>query len=249
MALSLRLQAVLDLVRHSKILADIGTDHAYLPIEAVRAGLCQKAIACDINKGPLEIAAANIEMAQLSDRIETRLGDGLAPVHQNEADCIVISGMGGMRIWNILHTQQAKAQFAKKLILQPQHNLEELRRSLHDTGYEIRTEKLIYEDSRFYVILLAGHTGKISTWTEQEYFFGKHITESPHFLQYLEYHQSKIARYIQSIKDDDTRQSAETRLKWIKKRLCRSPQCNEEAEQGFTPCGVAGLGAAPHLDG
>jgi len=221
MALSLRLQAVLDLVGHSKVLADIGTDHAYLPIEAVRAGLCEKAIACDINKGPLEIAAANIQMVQLSDRIETRLGDGLKPIHQSEADCIVISGMGGMRIWNILHTEQNKAKFAKKLILQPQHNLETLRKKLHNTGYEICTEKLIYEDSRFYVILLANYTGEVTTWTDQEYFFGKHIIESPHFLQYLEYHQNKIARYIQSIKDNDARHVAETRLKWIGERICQ----------------------------
>jgi len=224
MALSLRLQAALDLVGRSKVLADIGTDHAYLPIEAVRAGLCQKAIACDINKGPLEIAAANIQMVQLSDRIETRLGDGLAPINQNEADCVVISGMGGMRIWNILHTEPDKAKFATKLILQPQHNLETLRRKLHSAGYDICTEKLIYEDSRFYVILLVNYTGNVSTWADQEYFFGKYITESPYFPQYLYYHKDKIARYIQSIKDDDARQAAETRLKWIGEFLCQP--CN-----------------------
>jgi len=224
MALSLRLQAVLDLVRHSKILADIGTDHAYLPIEAVRAGLCEKAIACDINKGPLEIAAANIAMVQLSDRIETRLGDGLKPIHQNETDCVVISGMGGMRIWNILHTEQEKAKFAKKLILQPQHNIEALRKNLHNAGYEISAEKLVYEDARFYVILLAHYTGAISTWTEQAYFFGKYTAESPHFLRYLKYHQDKISRYIQSIKDDDARRIAETRLKWIGELLCQPDQ-------------------------
>jgi len=221
MALSLRLQALLDLIPHSDILADIGTDHAYLPIEAICAGLCEKAIACDINKGPLEIAVENIQMARLSNKIEIRLGDGLKPIHPNEADCIVISGMGGMRIWNIIHTEQDKAQFAKKLILQPQHNLEVLRKNLHNAGYEISTEKLVYEDSRFYVILLAGYTGEVSTWTEQEYFFGKHLLESPHFSHYLKYHRDKISRYIQSINDDDTRRITETRLKWIGALLCQ----------------------------
>jgi len=215
MALSLRLHAVLDLVKGSEVLADIGTDHAYLPIEAVEIGFCKRAIACDINKGPLEIAAANIQLARTSCQLETRLGDGLKPLNNNEADCIVISGMGGMRIWSILQTEPSKAKFAKKLILQPQHDLEELRRSLHCAGYEINTEKLVCEDSRFYVILLAAYTGNITTWTEQEYFLGKHLQDSPYFLLYLEHLKNKIARYIQLINDENTRQLAEMHMRWI----------------------------------
>jgi len=219
MALSLRLQAVLGLVKGSEILADIGTDHAYLPIEAVRGSFCKKAIACDINKGPLEIAAANIRAVGLSCQIETRLGDGLKPLMDNEADCAVISGMGGMRIWSILQAEPAKVQYAKKLILQPQQNLEELRKLLHGAGYDISTEKLVYEDSRFYVILLATYTGNVLTWTEQEYFLGKYLQESPGYSLYLQYQKDKIARYIQSIKDDEDREIAEMRLGWIENKF------------------------------
>lgn len=218
MALSLRLQAVLDLVRGSqtKVLADIGTDHAYLPIEAVRAGFCQKAIACDINKGPLDIAAANINGAGLAGLVETRLGNGLAPVKLNEADCVVIAGMGGMRIWNILQDAPEKAQFAKKLILQPQQSIDALRKNLHQAGYKISAEPLIYEDGRFYTILVAHYTGQVVPWTAPEYFIGKHTTQSPHFTAYLQYLQDKIARYIMSIKDPEHRQAEETKLQWIK---------------------------------
>jgi len=219
MALSLRLSTILNLAQGSSILADIGTDHAYLPIEACNANLCNNAIACDINKGPLETAAANIKAAGLSNRIETRLGDGLRPLHFNEADCIVISGMGGMRIWNILQNEPEKARYAKKLILQPQHDLEELRKNLHGSGYDITAEKLVLEDSRFYTILVAAYTGEVTAWTEQEYFFGKYLAESEDFLQYLHYHQDKIARYIQSISDDDARQLAQMRLKWIEGKI------------------------------
>ena len=215
MALSLRLSTILNLARGSNTLADIGTDHAYLPIEACAANLCNTAIACDINKGPLETAAANIRAAGLSNRIQTRLGDGLAPLNTNEADCIVISGMGGMRIWNILQNEPEKARYAKKLILQPQHDLEELRKNLHGSGYDITAEELVIEDSRFYVILVVAYTDEVTQWTEQEYFFGKHLAQSRDFLRYLHYHQDKIARYIQSISDGDTRQLAEMRLKWI----------------------------------
>ena len=219
MAISLRLRAVLDLINNCDILADIGTDHAYLPIEACNANLCTKAIACDINKGPLDIANVNIATAGLCNCIETRLGDGLKPLNTNEADCIVISGMGGMRIWNILQSEPCKARYAKKLILQPQHDLEELRKKLHGTGYEISTEKLVIEDSRFYVILLARYIGEVTQWEEQEYFFGRYLSESEDFMQYLNYHHVKITRYIQSINDYDTRQLAETRLEWIKSQL------------------------------
>jgi len=219
MALSLRLQAVLGLVKGGDVLADIGTDHAYLPIEAIKLGFCKKAIACDINKGPLEIATANIQLVTTCYQLETRLGDGLKPLNKNEADCIVISGMGGMRIWNILQAEPEKAKYAKKLILQPQHDLEELRKNLHGAGYEISTEKLVYEDSRFYVILQAAYTGEVIAWTEQEYFLGKHLKASPYFLQYLQYIKDKIARYIQSINDENTRQLAEMQMMWIQDKI------------------------------
>ena len=213
---SQRLQAVLELTKNSSTLADIGTDHAYLPILACKNGFCKKAIACDINKGPLEIAAANIKEAGLSNYIETRLGNGLAPLNENEADCVVISGMGGMRIWNILQNEPQKAKFAKKIILQPQHDLEELRKNLHNAGYNITDEKLVREDSRFYVVLVASYTNEeIAHWTAREYFLGKYLCESPDFWEYLHYNKSKIGRYIQSVSGYDTRQLAETRLKWI----------------------------------
>ncbi|MCL1845538.1 MAG: class I SAM-dependent methyltransferase, partial [Defluviitaleaceae bacterium] len=126
--LSPRLAAVLSCVEKCGVLADIGTDHAYLPIEAVRAGLCERAIACDVSVGPLEFAARNIRAAGLCDEtfcneaddnswqtyglIETRLGDGLAPLAADKADCIVIAGMGGMKIIEILQAEKKRAKRA-----------------------------------------------------------------------------------------------------------------------------------------
>jgi len=213
--LSKRLRAILDLIKNCHTLADIGADHGYLPIEACRLDICQKAIACDINKAPLEVANANIHDTGLSDRIETRLGDGLNPLNNDEADCIVISGMGGLRIWNILDNGENKAKFASKLILQPQHDLEVLRRRLHSTGYKIHDEKLVLEDSHFYVILVASYTDEIGEWTAQEYFLGKYLCQSPYFLEYLLEQKEKIERYFSSIKDAATRKQAEQRLEWL----------------------------------
>ena len=218
MALSLRLQAILDYAHGCETLADIGTDHAYLPIEACKTGACARAIACDLNKGPLEVAAANIKAAGFCHRIETRLGNGLTPLMENEADCISISGMGSTTMWDILQDEPGKAKSARRLILQPQHDyLDTFRKNLHSTGYNIEAEKLVFEDSRFYVILAAAYVGvgEVVVWTEQEYFIGKFLHDSPHFGDYLEYHKSKIARYIQAVSDSGVREVAEARMGWV----------------------------------
>ena len=212
MAISKRLQGILDFVENATTLADIGTDHAFLPIEACTKNICSRAIACDLNKGPLEIANINIKAANLTHRIETRLGNGLLPLNINEADVITISGMGSHVMWSILESQPEKAKSARVLVLQPQHDyLENFRMSLHGGGYEILDETLIYEDSRFYVIMKVSHTGKISTWTDREYFVGKFLTNSPFFSEYLDYHRSKIARFIDNC-DNQSRELAKMRL-------------------------------------
>ena len=221
MALSLRLQAILEYASGCNVLADIGTDHAYLPIEACKTNACNRAIACDLNKGPLEIAAANIKAAGLHRRIETRLGNGLAPLGINEADCISISGMGSTTMWDILQDEPCKAKTAKRLILQPQHDyLDVFRKNLHGAGYNIEAEELVYEDSRFYVVLTASYVGvgEVAAWTEREYFIGKFLHDSPHFGEYLAYHRSKIARYIHVVGDSGVRELGETRLAMLSSR-------------------------------
>jgi len=207
-----RLQTVLELITQCETLADIGTDHAYLPIEAVGMGLCKKAIACDVNKGPLEIAAANIHAAGFPDTIETRLGDGIKPLGENEADCIAICGMGGALIIKILEQDLPKARHAK-LILQPQYSQERLRRYLHSANFTF-SEELVAENSRYYTILCATYTGVAQAYTNSEYFIGK-LGHSPVFPQYLQHLQYKISRYIQQITDTATREKAEEQLRWI----------------------------------
>ena len=220
MAIPPRLAAMLNMVQQCNTLADIGTDHAYLPIEACRQNLCQTAIACDINKGPLEIAKANIAAAGYSNSIATRLGNGLEPLNKQEADCIVIAGMGGVRIWQILEAHPQKAQYAKKLILQPQHNTAELRINLHNAGYDITKEVLVNQDSRFYVILQATYTGHAYKWDDKDYFIGKHLQSSPLFLEYTKQQKEKIAGYVNAIKNDNDLKIAKQRLQWLEDILC-----------------------------
>ncbi|MCL2841568.1 MAG: class I SAM-dependent methyltransferase [Defluviitaleaceae bacterium] len=211
--LSPRLLAVLDLVE-GRVLADIGTDHAYLPIEACRAGKCETAIASDINAGPLKIADFNIREAGFIEKVETRLGDGLQSIASGEADCIVITGMGGMRIMGILNDDKIKNA---RLILQPQHDLEALRRHLHAHHYDILCEKLVREADRFYVIICAKKADTIIPWSDKKYFLGN--ADSKHWHDYLQQRRGKIERYIHSIHNAAPKQEAEKQLQWLKEAL------------------------------
>jgi len=223
-SLSPRLQAVLDLCQalHTPdrgILADIGTDHGYLPISAVQNGIFKYAYACDLHPAPLAIAAENIRSAGLTNKIETRLGDGLKPF--DEADCIVIAGMGGMRIWGIINEGMAQAKKAKRLILQPQHDTVLLRKNLHSAGFEIQDERMIHEivggKSHFYVVIAARYTGLAEKWTEQEYFLGKFLLASAGevFSVYKKHERDKIKSYIARINDEASLKNANEHLHWL----------------------------------
>jgi len=214
-----RLEAVLKTMETCDTLADIGTDHAYLPIEAVFAEKCKKAIACDINAGPLKTAEKNIREAGLTSKIETRLGDGLKPLKPAEADCITIAGMGGKRIIGILDESMIKFKQAQ-LVLQPQHDLEDLRRFLHRISFNINEEALAIEDSRFYVIVSARYAENVTLWTDMEYFLGKLSSENLRDLQKYNLHRlEKMSRYIKKISDVNTRLETEKKMKWLENNV------------------------------
>jgi len=214
--LSQRLKTILGFLSQGVVLADIGTDHAYLTIEAVQQGICKRAFACDLHSGPLKIAEKNIQVAGLSKKIETRLGDGLSIIKPGEVDCIVIAGMGGMRIWNIILEGIEQAQMAK-LILQPQHDIVNLRKNLHSIGFEILDEALVRENDHFYVIISAKYTGNTHIWSEREYFLGKHIIEKggDDFSAFVQNEREKINKYILQINDEKALTNAKNRLKWL----------------------------------
>ena len=221
--LSPRLQAAMDFAKETphKTFADIGTDHAYLPIAAIQSGICKTAIACDIHPGPLEIANKNIQEARLTSQIETRLGDGLAPLQPGEADCIVIAGMGGMRIWGILQEGMHQARAAKRLILQPQHDTMLLRKNLHMAGFDIEDEHLVREvvggREHFYVLIAAKYAACQTRWHEQEYFLGRHLMgkDCADFTAFKNREKEKINRYIANLKDDTALSEANQRLSWL----------------------------------
>ena len=142
-----RLSCIYSLVR-GKIIADIGTDHAYIPIELARDQRISYAYACDIREGPCRIARANIERAGFADMIEVRMAPGLSAVAPGEAEDIIIAGMGGILISDITAS-------ASRLILQPMNAQNELRRSLFENGFEITREDLACEGYKLYNAFIA----------------------------------------------------------------------------------------------
>ena len=148
-----RLQAIIDMVE-TKTIADIGTDHAYIPIKLAQENKIVKAVACDKNEGPIEIAKMNVIKHRLENIIELRCGDGLFPLIEGETEEIIIAGMGGILIGDIIQQQINKAKSAK-LILQPMNSQYELRKRLENMGFEIIKEDLAKEGFKIYNIFAA----------------------------------------------------------------------------------------------
>lgn len=153
MELSKRLQAVADMVTPGMRLADIGTDHAYIPIYLVEQNVIPEAIAMDINKGPLERAEEHIREYGFEKRIQTRLSDGLQKLEAGEADAMIAAGMGGALVIKILEDRSDVAKRLKELILQPQSELAKVRVYLLENGYQIVGENMVLEDRKYYPMM------------------------------------------------------------------------------------------------
>lgn len=148
--LAKRLETIIERMPTSGCLADVGCDHAYVAIEAVRRGRAARALACDVRKGPLQQAAEHILCAGLAGKIETRLSDGLEQVAPGEADTVVVAGMGGPLMERIL--QGRLGDFAH-FVLSPQSEIPHFRRFLLAEGMQIDEETMLIDEGKYYVIL------------------------------------------------------------------------------------------------
>lgn len=176
-----------------KVLADIGTDHAYIPIHCVSHGIADRALACDVRQGPLDIARENIERYHLSDRIEARLSDGLEALSPDEADSVVIAGMGGQLIGEILARGADRISRETTLVLQPMIAVEELRQYLYESGYCISRETLAAEGNKLYHIMTA-QLGECA-YDETDILIGR-LQDDPLFERYLAHKISVTEKII-----------------------------------------------------
>ena len=174
-----RLLSVAKFVRQGAIFADIGTDHAYLPLALLKEGRIERAIASDINEGPLASARANAEEAGITEGIKFTLTDGAAALANEGITDIAIAGMGGELIADIVE----KATFLKnpktRLILQPMTRQGYLRRYLAGAGYAIESEDYSYSAGKYYLTLGAHDCGEAREIDEFEAELGRREFHQP----------------------------------------------------------------------
>lgn len=144
-SLSDRLLTIAREVEKGQIVADIGTDHGFLPIYLWERGISPKVILTDISRGSLEKARENCKRLYPEEEFDLRLGDGISPIREGEVDTVIIAGMGGILMTEILQNDISKARMMKKLILQPRNNIGILRHWLYNHGFSIINEKLVRE--------------------------------------------------------------------------------------------------------
>ena len=154
MELSKRLNFIIDNIDNTSVLADIGTDHGYIPLYAVQNGLCSKAIAIDINKDPLDKAKLNAILEGAGEELEFRLGSGFKPLEKDEVEVAFIAGMGGILIRDILEEDLEKISSIGYLVLVPAQNPEVLREYLYKNDYEIICEDLCEDEGIYYELFM-----------------------------------------------------------------------------------------------
>ena len=187
-----RLRSAIPYLKKGGRVADIGTDHAYLPIYLVGQGFSSCAIACDINEGPIRSARTNIAAAGLEGRIETLCTDGLCGVERFAPDDVMIFGMGGELIARILSDAPWVKDSGIGLILQPMTRASVLRRWLLENGFEILGETLTFED-KYYQTVHARYDGVMRSYDERELLLGRlNIEARPPLFEGFLRHEIKV---------------------------------------------------------
>ena len=173
MKLSPRLRAIIEMVPPLDCLADIGSDHAYVPIALIQQQRIRRAIASEIASGPLKISQRDIQAAHLQQQITTRLADGLSGLsRQDQVDLAVIAGMGGQLITQILERGQSQLRFISQLILEPNNDEPCVRQWLSQHHWQIKTEQIVQEGRQIYEMIYAQKQANFKPLTPQQVMFG-----------------------------------------------------------------------------
>lgn len=211
-----RLLCVASFVKNGAIVADVGTDHAYIPIYLITNETAKSALAMDINEGPLLRAKENIERFNLEDKISTRLSDGLIKLKEGECDTVIIAGMGGILINRILDNSKNLYPHIKHYILQPMTAVEETRKFLEENGFFIENERLAKEDNKIYTVISVKR-GKMKIENEIDYYIGKKLIENKDELleSLLNGKIYELEKAIESMKNTDNSEILEKRNRFI----------------------------------
>lgn len=250
--LSLRLQQVADFVAPCHTVADVGCDHGYVSIYLLQRGIAKHAIAMDVRKGPLARAEQNRNLAGLQTCMECRLSDGLKDLKPNEAEVIVIAGMGGPLMTEILSRGRETKVLAKQLVLQPQSDIPAVRRYLHDIGYYIVREAFLQEEGKYYTVLQtekrnarpetedeakAAEDAK-ELWKDVEYQYGRYLLEHKHpeLFRYLE-HENRQLHLLYGMLADQKAKNPTPKIECRMLEVAQKLRMNQEAQNYYTDQG------------
>jgi len=213
MKLSNRLIAIANFIPKNSIVADIGTDHGYIPVYLVENNIAKKVIGTDISKGSLDKIIDYIKTLNLEHIIDARLGDGLEVIKPYEVDTVIIAGMGGLLIRDILEKNKEVTDSIANFILQPMVAAKELRQYLVDNNFEIIEEELVKEDGKYYEIIFA-KKGKSYIEKEIYYEISPLLIKKKHPLlrEFIQFRLRELENIIEEIKDINTEKSKERYL-------------------------------------
>lgn len=228
------MKAVAAMVTSGGVLADVGTDHGYIPIALIQRQKIKSAIAMDINKGPLARAQDNIASARLGDYIQTRLSDGVAALGEGEADSILIAGMGGELVIHILSEGEKVCKAASELILQPQSDIRKVREYLRLHHYKIVDEDMICEDGKYYPMMRVINVELDNAWMKMDEqtrvacdIYGPLLLRNgnPVLRRFLVRQHRQLTQILQTLQAQTMSEKIETRIAEVLKEL----QYNESA--------------------
>ncbi|TYP54961.1 tRNA (adenine(22)-N(1))-methyltransferase [Thermosediminibacter litoriperuensis] len=212
MKLSERLTAIAHLIPPGTAVADVGTDHAYLPIYLVRNGISRKVIATEVREGPFERARANVKKAGLEEFIEVRLGYGLTPLRPGEAEVAVIAGMGGETIWSIIEKSPDIVNSLSAVIVQPMRYQPKLRKALMDHGFNFIEERVVKSEDRFYEIIVVRKGDPVS-YDEIDVLVGPVLKKkkTPEVLGYIKARLDRLFYRLKELEGRNTISAANAR--------------------------------------
>ena len=220
--ISKRLEMVASFVPQGAVILDVGSDHAYLPIELVERGQIETAIAGEVVEGPFQSAVKNVEAHGLKEKIQVRLANGLAAFEEeDQVTVITIAGMGGRLIATILEEGLDKLSNIQRLILQPNNREDDLRIWLQDNGFQIVAESILEEAGKFYEILVV-EAGQMEL-SASDVRFGPFLSKevSPVFVQKWQREAAKLEFALSQIpeKNLEERQVLAYKIQAIKEVL------------------------------
>ena len=210
LSLSERMLMAAKMVREGNSVADIGTDHAYLPAWLILNGISPKALACDVRKGPLENAKKTVEAYSIEDKITLRLSDGFDKINPSEADDFVMCGMGGTLMEQLVSRTHWLKDEKKRIIVQPQSHAEDIRRFFVENGFEILFEDACIDSGKLYCAMAAEYTGKTEEKPISYIYSGKlpecRKKEAKLFLENI---NSRLKKKLEAEKIHGTAETAE----------------------------------------